>query len=106
MKRKGLSQILYLIIAASVLMMIAMVITFTATDVIGGAGSSSTKKQCLNTVQGLCSATNADYIDMPSSCITQNSMTINALPSSRVSQKDGSGTCSSSDETGCEVICT
>jgi hypothetical protein len=35
MSRKGLSQILYLIIAASVLMMIAMVITFTATDIIG-----------------------------------------------------------------------
>lgn len=32
--RKGLSQILYLIIAASVLMMIAMVITFTATDTL------------------------------------------------------------------------
>jgi cell division protein FtsL len=45
--RKGLSQILYLIIAASVLMMIAMIITFTATDTIFDVhGEVTVKAEC------------------------------------------------------------
>lgn len=78
---KGLSQILYLIIAASVLMMIAMVITFTATDTIGGVGGNTKKKQCTGSITGKCTATQASYIELPSSCLTQNGNTIPAVSS-------------------------
>jgi hypothetical protein len=70
MKRKGLSQILYLIIAASVLMMIAMVITFTATDVIGGAGGQANDAQCTQAVAAKCAANpNAETTTLPTTCI-------------------------------------
>lgn len=78
---KGLSQILYLIIAASVLMMIAMVITFTATDTIGGVGGNTKEKQCTGSISGKCTATQSGYIEMPSSCFDQNEQVIPAVDS-------------------------
>ncbi len=68
--RKGLSQILYLIIAASVLMMVAMVITFTATDVIGNAGGTATENQCTKAIQGKCAAFSSgnSVVSIPSAC--------------------------------------
>ena len=72
MKRKGLSQILYLIIAASVLMMIAMVITFTATDTIGGLGGQASESGCVDALQGKCAASATDAVKAPTStCITE-----------------------------------
>lgn len=67
---KGLSQILYLIIAASVLMMVAMVITFTATDVIGNAGGTATENQCTKAIQGKCAAFSSgnSVVSIPSAC--------------------------------------
>jgi hypothetical protein len=73
MKRKGLSQILYLIIAASVLMMIAMVITFTATDIIGGAGGQASTTSCDEALAGKCVANADDYrVSVPSTCISED----------------------------------
>jgi hypothetical protein len=73
--RKGLSQILYLIIAASVLMMVAMVITFTATDIIGGAGSQATDTSCGQALQGKCTSLGGNpastYVSVPSTCIRE-----------------------------------
>lgn len=43
--RKGLAQIVYLIIAASVLMMVAMVITFTATGALPEDNSSEISEE-------------------------------------------------------------
>ena len=72
MERKGLSQILYLIIAASVLMMIAMVITFTATDTIGGLGGQASESGCVDALQGKCAASATDAVTAPTStCITE-----------------------------------
>ena len=72
MERKGLSQILYLIIAASVLMMIAMVITFTATDTIGGLGGTASETGCVDALQGKCTASATDAVTVPTStCITE-----------------------------------
>jgi hypothetical protein len=109
-ERKGLSQILYLIIAASVLMMIAMVITFTATDTIGGVGGDSKKKQCTGSITGKCTATQGQYIELPSSCTTNNgnpipavSQTAGSVPSGSSTPCGGSftgGTCTESSGTG------
>lgn len=91
-KSKGLSQILYLIIAASVLMMIAMVITFTATDTIGGVGGNTKSKQCTGSIQGKCTATQASYVDLPGSCLTQNGNTIPDVPSNTATIGSGAST--------------
>jgi hypothetical protein len=78
-------------------MMIAMVITFTATDTIGGVGGNTQEKQCTGSIQGQCTATQAEYIELPSSCLTQNS---NLIPA--VNQVAGSAYESpSSPGTGC-----
>ena len=71
--RKGLSQILYLIIAASVLMMVAMVITFTATDVIGGAGGQATENTCTKALQGKCASVtgSSTRVTVPSTCVRE-----------------------------------
>jgi hypothetical protein len=71
MERKGLSQILYLIIAASVLMMIAMVITFTATDTIGGLGGQASETGCSDALQGKCAASATNFVAAPSSTCIQ-----------------------------------
>ena len=72
MERKGLSQILYLIIAASVLMMIAMVITFTATDTIGGLGGSASETACMDSLQGKCTGSPTRYVTLPKAqCVSQ-----------------------------------
>ena len=88
--RKGLSQILYLIIAASVLMMIAMVITFTATDTIGNLGSSSSEDQCVSTLQGQCGVTSSDATAVPSSCFSsdRNNLVTNQIASSNIYQNE------------------
>ncbi|NMJ76919.1 hypothetical protein GLU64_00700 [Nanohaloarchaea archaeon] len=72
MQRKGLSQILYLIIAASVLMMVAMVVTFTATDVIGNLGGTAESTACGDSLKAQCTATSSQAVNVPSSCITQD----------------------------------
>ena len=83
--RKGLSQILYLIIAASVLMMVAMVITFTATDVIGNAGGTATENQCTKAIQGKCAAlpSGNSVVSIPSAC-SRNGQWVGAANSGNV----------------------
>jgi len=91
MERKGLSQILYLIIAASVLMMIAMVITFTATDTIGGLGGQAEDSACADALTAQCSATSAQYVSVPSTCVTEGQYVDGRLESSVYPSADGSG---------------
>lgn len=92
MKRKGLSQILYLIIAASVLMMIAMVITFTATDTIGGLGGSAEESACSDALSAQCAATGAPAVSVPTTCVKQGQYVETFLSSGTVNtQQDGSG---------------
>lgn len=89
MERKGLSQILYLIIAASVLMMIAMVITFTATDTIGGLGGSASKTACMDSLQGKCTAQATNYVTLPRSQCISKSQYIGGLGSGMVYDEPG-----------------
>lgn len=91
--RKGLSQILFLIIAASVLMMIAMVITFTATDTIGNLGTSSSEDQCVQTLQGKCGVQSSDdaWVNVPNSCFSDADQTVitNQISSSNIWDERG-----------------
>lgn len=94
MERKGLSQILYLIIAASVLMMIAMVVTFTATDTIGGLGGTAEEGGCSDALSAQCAATGAPAVTVPTTCVTEGQYVEPFLSSSSVNtDQDGtSGT--------------
>jgi len=100
MERKGLSQILYLIIAASVLMMIAMVITFTATDTIGGVGSDSQEQECTSSIQGLCTATGNTYVDLPSSCVSEDQTSVVGVDPNDVGTGYASGSLAGSPYSG------
>lgn len=66
-ERKGLSQILYLIIAASVLMMVALSLIFMFNSSVGG--STGDLAACRNTASAQCQVTPAEEIDAPSSCV-------------------------------------
>ncbi|MFB6180521.1 MAG: hypothetical protein ABEJ93_01460 [Candidatus Nanohalobium sp.] len=68
-KRKGMSQILTLIVAASVLMMTALTLIImtqgSLTDLLGG----SNRQSCINTIKAQCTAA-TDDIRIPRSCKT------------------------------------
>ena len=71
MNRKGISQILFLIIAASVLMMVALTLIF-----MFQSGASSTTQQadaqtCRSSAQAQCSNFGSTSITAPNSCYTQ-----------------------------------
>ena len=73
---KGLSQILYLIIAASVLMMVALSLIFSFTS--GSNTSAVSSQACLQAMQTTCqnapSLEDDEYISLPGSCTrTDNS---------------------------------
>jgi hypothetical protein len=70
---KGLSQILTLIIAASVLMIAAMLLVFMTTGSVGGVGETTSKAACKNAVNFQCSQTTGE-IDTPASCTSDGSL--------------------------------
>jgi hypothetical protein len=70
---KGLSQILYLIIAASVLMIAALSLVFMLNDGLSGLvefGGEAEATACDRQAQQLCSGTESGTFDAPSSCYT------------------------------------
>jgi len=71
-KRKGMSQTLALIVAASVLMMTALTVIFLARGSLGELGQTSGKQACTNAIESQCAATSASSIDTPGVCITQD----------------------------------
>lgn len=69
MNFKGLSQVLYLIIAAAVLMMVGLSLVFAFT----GSGDTSTvdAQACIQSMQLQCSsAPSSATIDLPATCTT------------------------------------
>jgi hypothetical protein len=56
--------------------MVAMVITFTATDTIGGLGATATDSQCQDALTGKCTTvqgTAGTVVQIPTSCVdTEN----------------------------------
>jgi hypothetical protein len=66
-RKKGMSQVLSLIVAASVLMMTALTLILAAqgsiSDLIGG----SARQECISTINGQCSV-GVDSISTPAAC--------------------------------------
>ena len=69
-QRKRLSQILYLIIAASVLMMVALSLIFMFNDSV--SGSTGDTQACNTAVETQCSVAGADSIPPPPNCVTED----------------------------------
>ncbi|MFQ3307829.1 MAG: hypothetical protein ACI977_000040 [Candidatus Nanohaloarchaea archaeon] len=69
MARKGLSQILFLIIAASVLMMAALTLIFAFNQGIGGGTSDVSDSACDTAIRSQCSvAGSGETISVPANC--------------------------------------
>ena len=68
MNRKGLSQILYLIIAASVLMMAALSLVFAFQSGVTGSNQDAEIQSCTSTIQAACGTTTSDTIRTPATC--------------------------------------
>lgn len=70
-ERKGLSQILYLIIAASVLMMVALSLIFMFNDSV--SGSTGDAQACTTALDTQCSVSGAERVKAPGNCLTDAS---------------------------------
>lgn len=68
--RKGMSQTLALIVAASVLMMTALTVIFMTQGSLQDVFSGSNEQSCISTVKSKCSIAtgNPPRIDLPESC--------------------------------------
>ena len=78
---KGLSQILYLIIAASVLMIAALSLVFMLNQGLGGVIDTTGADACISTVETQCS-TGANSVTTPNSCLNDDGSAVAGLPSS------------------------
>lgn len=74
--QKGMSQILTLIVAASVLMMTALIIVFMAQGSLTDLFSSTSSQGCKAQVQSKCSLTPGQVISTPTQCDSVPSTTI------------------------------
>ena len=81
MNRKGLSQILYLIIAASVLMMAALSLVFAFQSGVTGSNNDAKIQSCTSTVQAACQTTTEDTVSTPATCKNADGDTLEGLPS-------------------------
>lgn len=67
--RKGMSQVLSLIVAAAVLMMTALTVIFLASGSLGNFGEDTRGSACTNTIQTQCQVQGgAGTVDIPGSC--------------------------------------
>ena len=69
--KKGMSQTLALIVAASVLMMTALTVIFLMQGSLGGIGQTSQLNACKSAVQAQCQASSGSSIDTPGPCLTE-----------------------------------
>ena len=82
MKKKGMSQTLALIVAASVLMMTALTVIFLAQGALGDFGTNSAQSSCRSAVISQCqttlASTTADSptIDTPGVCVNSEDQTV------------------------------
>ena len=67
MNSKGVSQVLSLIIAASVLMMMALTLMVALSGSIDNLTGGSDRQQCINSIRGQCGS-GADVATIPSAC--------------------------------------
>ena len=73
---KGMSQILSLVVGAAILMMVAMILMLSATDVIGGGVADAEMDSCANQVEVEC--TNRATISAPSACAGLSTSEVNS----------------------------
>lgn len=71
MNRKGMSQTLALIVAASVLMMTALTVIFMVQGGLGDVNRNTDLSSCRGTVQGICAGTDATQ-QTPSVCLDED----------------------------------
>lgn len=71
MERKGISQVLFLIIAASVLMMVALTLIFMFQSGAGDTTQQAQTQTCLSSLEAQCSSFGDEYVRMPGSCMTE-----------------------------------
>ena len=83
MNRKGISQILFLIIAASVLMMVALTLIFMFQSGASDTTQQADAQTCRSSAQAQCSNFGSASIVAPNSCYTQEAgsyQTITGIP--------------------------
>jgi hypothetical protein len=79
---KGLSQILYLIIAAAVLMMVALTLIFMVRGGIGDLFQDSGRQSCVNSIRTACQVQGQGAkFSPPGSCYDQNGNPLTIPPS-------------------------
>ncbi|PSH00215.1 MAG: hypothetical protein BRC28_00620 [Nanohaloarchaea archaeon SW_4_43_9] len=76
MTRKGMSQTLALIVAASVLMMTALTVIFMVQGGLGDVNSGTSRSSCVATVEAKCAGTTGT-IKAPTTCYSNG----NPIPS-------------------------
>jgi flagellar basal body-associated protein FliL len=90
MKKKGMSQVLSLIVAAAVLMMAALTVIFLTSSSLGDFGSQVRGSSCINQIQTQCSAQgNAGSVDAPGSCFTEGGAPTQSFADSQYTGSQG-----------------
>lgn len=78
-----MSQVLALIVAASVLMMTALTVIIMVQGGLGGLGDTVNNQGCISAVNAQCSAQgNTGDVNIPSSCKTDDGEVVQALQNS------------------------
>lgn len=91
MNSKGVSQVLSLIIAASVLMMMALTLMVALSDSINGFTGGSDRQTCLQGIQQQCNR-GAEQATVPGAC---NNVDVDITSLDSVSSRSGAvATCS------------
>lgn len=72
--KKGMSQTLALIVAASVLMMTALTVIFLAQGSLGDFGETSNQNACLGALESKCAAQGTADVSTPAACLEDGSV--------------------------------
>jgi hypothetical protein len=89
---KGLSQILYLIIAAAVLMFVGLIMISAFQGGIIGTGGQADAQACQNAVAS-CQVDGVDSVPAPPSCYDSDGDLIAGAPSGMPKDQSGEYTC-------------
>lgn len=68
MNQKGMSQTLTIVVAATVMMMVGLILTVMTQGSLTDLFTGSEESSCANAVKGQCSITNSERINLPSTC--------------------------------------
>ncbi len=94
-----MSQVLALIVAASVLMMTALTVIFMVQGGLGSFGDTVNQQGCTGAINAQCSATDAPSVSVPSACTSNGEATQTLAQNSDFSAGDR---IASSDTVSCD----